>query len=316
MKPQGSARIAIPIALGLVAALMFLSLIKSVPHAALLGFMAPMPLMVAALGLGQISTGVSGLVGAVACGMVAGLPFGVSFLGIAGMPALLVANRASRHTIGPDETVQWYTAGRVLAWLAVASAVTLLIWVWALPDHEGGLRGWLEEFLSQALDMLGDQVDPKERQDLTRLLSSTLPAIITGVWMMMAVVNAMTAQFVLTRFGQALRPDPDYLGLELPWWLVLLPAGATLVWALASETVAYIAANVVVVGLMPFSALGVAMIHRWLAKRQTNAVLGLFAFYGTLILFSVWALIPLAVLGLARFVRFLIIRHSAERTEG
>lgn len=317
MKPQGSARIAIPMALGLVAALLYVSLVHSVPHAALLGFIAPLPLMVAALGLGQISAASACLVGAVATGVVAGLPFGVSFLGVVGLPAILVANRALRHTSGPNETVQWYPAGHVLAWLAVASTVVLLVWVAALPPHDGGVRGWLEEFLSQALDMLGDQVDPKERPDITRALSSALLAIIAGVWMVMAVINAMTAQAILTWFTQGLRPNPEYLGLGLPKELVLLPIGAAIVWAVTEGNIAYIAANVVAVGLLPFAALGIAQVHGRLTRNpQQNATLGLMAFYGTLMVFSVWALIPLAIVGLVRFIRSWILRQSAEKTEG
>ena len=303
--------------MGLVAALMFLSLVQSIPHAALLGFLAPLPLMAAALGLGQISAAVASGIGAAACAAVAGLSFGFSFLGIVGLPALLVANRALRRTIGPNETDLWYPAGRVLAWLTVASTGVLLVWVWALPAHDGGVRGWLEEFLSQALDMLGDQVDPKDRIEVTKMLSSALLAVISGVWMLMAVVNAMIAQAILTWSGQGLRPNPDYLGLELPVWLILLPIGAAAVWAVAEGNVAFIAANVVVVGLVPFSALGAAQVHgRLTGKGQEGAPLGLMAFYGTLMVFSVWALIPLAIVGLVRFVKSWILRQSAEKTEG
>ena len=316
MKLQGSAKVGFPIALGLIAALLFLSLIQSIAHAAILGFLAPMPLMIAALGLGTGSAALAGLVGAVACGAVAGVPFGVSFLGIGVLPAILMANRALRHTQEPDGKVLWYPVGHALAWLTVALTAVLLLWVGALPHHDGGIRGWLDEFLSQALDMLGDQVEPTERLEITRLLSATLPAIIAGVWMVMAAVNAMIAQAILSWSGQGLRPSPDYLGMELPDWLVLLPLGAGLVWVVTGGSVAYVAANVVMIGLMPYSALGIALIHRWLAVKRQGVTFGFLAFYGALMLFSIWALIPLAMVGLVRFVRSWIIRQIADKTEG
>ena len=316
MKLQGSAKFGFPIALGLLAALLFLSLVQSVAHAAILGFLSSLPLMVAALGIGTGAAALAGLVGAVACGAVAGVPFGVSFVGIGALPAILIANRALRWTQGPDGQVVWYSAGRALAWLTLALTGVLLLWVWALPIHEGGVRGWLDEFLSQALDMLGDQVEPQERLEITKMLSATLPAIIAGVWMLMAAVNAMIAQAILTWSGQAVRPSPDYLGLELPDWLVLLPVGAGLVWAVTSGSVAYVAANVVMIGLMPYSALGVALVHKWLKTRQQGVAFGFLAFYGVLMVFSIWALIPLAMVGLVRFVRSWIIRQHADKTEG
>ena len=272
--------------------------------------------MVAALGLGLRATALASLVGAVASGLVAGAPFGVSFIGIGALPALLFAGLALRNTKGPDDLVVWYPVGQVLAWLTLVLAGVLLLWVAALPPHDGGIRGWLEEFLSQALDMLGDQVEPQERQDVTKLLSATLPAIVSGVWMLMAVVNAMIAQAILSWSGQQLRPNPDYMGLELPKWLVLFPIGAALVWAVTGDDVAYIAANAVMIGLMPFSALGLALIHKGLGQRRQGTTLGFVAFYGTLMVFSIWALVPLAIVGLVRFVRSWIIRLHADKTEG
>ena len=295
---------------------MFLSLIQSVSHAVLLGFLSSMPLMVAALGLGVAAAALAGLVAATACGVVGGLPFGVSFFGIAALPAILIAKWALGSTKGPQETVRWYPVGGVLARLTVVMTGMLLLWIAALPDHDGGVRGWLEEFLSQALDMLGDQVDPRERTELTHVLSATLPAMLAGVWLLMAAVNAVIAQTILARLGQSLRPSPDYVGLELPDWLVGLPLGAALVWVGTSGNTAYVAANVVVIGLIPFSGLGVALIHGWLARRQQAKAMGFVAFYGTLMMFSVWALVPLALVGLVRFIRSWIIRRYADRTEG
>ena len=316
MQLSGSARIGVPIALGLIAALMFLSLTGSVANAAVLGFFAPFPLMVAALGLGVRAAALSGLVAALACGAVGGPAIGISFAGIAVFPALLVSNRALRFAIVPENRVLWYPAGWVLAWLAVATAGLLLLWIAALPDHEGGLRGWLDEFLRQAMDMLGDQVEPKERQEITRMLSAILPGMIACVWMSMAAINAAIAQAILTRLGQGVRPNPDYPGLELPSWLVLLPVAAGLVWAVTMGEIAYIAANVVLVGLMPFAVLGIAATHGWIKRRPKGAAWGFVAFYGALMLFLLWALIPLTLAGLVRFIRSRIYRHIADRTEG
>ena len=54
--------------------------------------------------------------------------------------------------------------------------------------------------------------------------------------------------------------------------------------------------------LVPFSLLGVATIHRHIAARP-GAAIGLVVFYGVLVIFFVWALIPAAGLGLVQFVK-------------
>lgn len=321
----GSARLGLPIALGLVAALLFLSTTREAPHGAILGFLAPVPLMAAALGLGQASTGLAGVVGIVACALVAGTPMGGVFAMVVSLPALVVSNRALRTVKTPQGGEEWYPAGSVLCWLAVCAAVVFVAVTAglvatpgsALSGHPDGIRVWLEKSLSDTLNTLGDQITPDERQNLATVVSAVLPAMIMGTWLVMSSIGAVAAQGILSRLGFSLRPSPSYVDLDLPIWSLALPVCGGLAWGVTHGDIAYVAANVAGVGLLPFAMLGVAVVHgaftRGRLSGKPGSGLGLVAFYLTLLLFSGWALVPMAVMGLARFIRVGIDRRAAEK---
>lgn len=321
----GSARLGLPIALGLVSALLFLSTARQAPHGALLGFLAPMPLMAAALGLGQASTGLAAVVGIIACAAVAGTPMGGAFALVVGLSALVVSNRALRTVDASKGGDKWYPAGSVLAWLVIWAAVVFTVVAAglvatpgsALSGHSDGVRVWLEQSLTKALDTVGDQITPDERRDLAMVVSAALPAMIMGTWVVMSSIGAVAAQAILARLGQSLRPSPSYVDLDLPLWSPVLPVVAGVAWGVTHGDIAYVAANVAAVGALPFAILGVAVVHgaftRGALSRKPGSGLGLVAFYITLLLFSGWALVPMAVMGLARFIKVRIDRRAADK---
>ena len=314
MSPQGSARIAYPIAFGLVSALMFLSLTRGIPNAVMLGFLSPLPLMAAALGLGTVSTVCAVAIGAVACALVSELPHAVAFLALSASPALVVSSLALRQRHDSQGAVQWYPAGHVLAWLSVAAAGMVLMFIYFAAGRDGGFRSLVDTALNQWLDTIGGDITPEQRASVVQTLSSAMPSLMMMAWLMMATVNAVVAQAVLSWLGQAKRPPQLYRDLELPVWLPGLPVTALVVLAIAPTSAAFVAAGVAVVGMMPFSALGIVWVHQYLSERP-YAVIGLTAFYGALALFTVWVLAPLSVAGAALFVRSLIARRKAGSKE-
>ena len=294
-------RFGLGLAAGLLAALLFLSLTRDVSNGPLLAFIAPLPLMLAALGASQMVAVVAVAVGVVAVTLVGDWAFGLTFLAIAGAPSLVVANRALlwRRTEGGE--VEWYPVGRLLAWLTVTSMAVFAAVAFTLPGHADGIRGWMTESLSRTLDLLGNELPADQRQAASRTLAAVLPGMVMSVWVLMAVLNAMAAQAALVGIRRNRRPPPAYGGLDLPDWL----GGVLVTAALLGSTggsVGYVAANMAAVALMPFSFLGVATIHRHVVARP-GARIGLVVLYGVLVIFFVWALIPAAVLGLVRFLQ-------------
>jgi hypothetical protein len=77
----------IALAAGWASALMFTSIVSGELISVLLLYLAPLPLMVAALGWGPLSASIGGI--AAACGLAAifGLPYGIAFAVTVALPA-------------------------------------------------------------------------------------------------------------------------------------------------------------------------------------------------------------------------------------
>jgi len=302
-------RIGLGLVAGLLAALLFLSMIQGSANGPLLAFFTPFPLMLAALGLEQAAAVTATAVGAVAVGLVGDWAFGVTFLAIAGLPSLLVANRALLWRRAANGEVEWYPAGRLLAGLTVSAMAVFVVAAVTLPPHAEGVRGWMADSLSRTLEAVGDEVTAEQRQLAVTTLAAVLPAMVMSVWVLMAVLNALAAQAALVGLRRNRRPNPAYGGLDLPDWLGGVALGTALLGATVGGSVGYVAANMAAVALVPFSLLGVATIHRHVTARPGAAV-GLVVLYGVLVIFSVWALIPAAGLGLVRFLKMRFRRRE------
>src|SRR6476659_3106300 len=130
----------IALAAGCASALMFASTMSGVPVSLLLSIMAPLPLMVAALGWGPLSATIGGIAAASGFGIFFGLRYCVAFAIAVALPAwwlghlaLLgrpLANSAPGNGSAPAAPhLECYPLGRILLWLAgfavLSSAMSL-----------------------------------------------------------------------------------------------------------------------------------------------------------------------------------------------
>src|SRR3954454_3398173 len=114
---------------GSASALMFASIISGALISLLLFYLAPLPLMVAALGWGPLAATVGGIAAAIGLGAIFGLPYCLAFVLTVALPAwwlghlaLLgrpVATAASSNGAAPAmPALEWYPVGRILLWIA------------------------------------------------------------------------------------------------------------------------------------------------------------------------------------------------------
>src|SRR3954464_2176719 len=81
------ATILIALAAGAASALMFASIISGAPISLVLFNLAPLPLMVAAIGWGPLTADIGGVAAATVCGLLFGMPFAIAFATTAALPA-------------------------------------------------------------------------------------------------------------------------------------------------------------------------------------------------------------------------------------
>src|SRR5215510_14852021 len=79
--------IAIALAAGAASALMFASIISGALISLVLFYLAPLPLMVAAIGWGPLSAAIGGVAAASVLGVLIGLPYAIAYVLAAALPA-------------------------------------------------------------------------------------------------------------------------------------------------------------------------------------------------------------------------------------
>lgn len=285
----------------MLSALLFLSLAKGLAAGMILSYAAPMPLMALGMWLGTGAAAVAALSGMVAVGAVVGAISALPFAVVAALPALVVVRQALLWRQNAEGGVEWYPPGLVLGWLTGVAMALIVIGVALAPGHPDGVQGWVAETIGATLALIAPSLPEENRRTAAEWWTPMLPAMVTGSWLVMAVVNAVAAQGLAARFKRSRRPSPAYRELELPAWPVVVMAAAGAVGVTAEGDFGYLARNLAGLALLPLAFLGLATIHRWVAGRP-QARLGLAMVYGVLFLAFGYAVLAAAGLGLVRFV--------------
>ena len=130
--------ILIALAAGCASALMFASMISGALISILLIYLAPLPLMVAALGWGPLCATIGGIAAATVLGAIFGLPYCITFAIAVALPAWWLGHLAllgrpvatdvsSGNGAGPVAPVlEWYPVGRILLWISFSAALTTI----------------------------------------------------------------------------------------------------------------------------------------------------------------------------------------------
>src|SRR5882757_5817239 len=115
----------IALAAGCASALMFASMVSGALISLLLFYLAPLPLMVAALGWGPLSATVGGIAAAIGLGAIFGLPYCIAFAVTIALPAwwlghlallgrpVATAPSAGNGAAPAAPVMEWYPIGRI-----------------------------------------------------------------------------------------------------------------------------------------------------------------------------------------------------------
>ena len=181
------------IAAGAASALMFASIISGAMISLLLFYLAPLPLMVAALGWGSASAAIGALVAGVGLSVAFGLALGgifqfqyfIAFLVTAGIPAVwlghlcLLAQPAGDAPPQPDGTpaLNWYPVGRLIVWLAAfASAITMIAMLTLGWDAEA-IEASLRQLLSRIFAARNTATPSGDIEQVINLIISLAPPV-------------------------------------------------------------------------------------------------------------------------------------------
>lgn len=299
--------ILIAIAAGCASGLMFASIISGALISLVLFYLAPLPLMVAALGWGPASA----LIGSVAAGAGLGLGFGfayfVAFIVTVGLPAFwlghlaLLAKPAAvpaasglNGSAPPADALDWYPPGRLLLWIVVFAALITMSALFTLGSDAESISSALRRGLARIVGVR-DGAPNTDNDRMLDMVAQIAPAAATLVAMFTLTLNLWLSGKIVAMSGRLRRPWPDLASSELPQ-MTMLALAVALALSFASGLVAMLGQIVSSALLMAYMLVGFAVLHV-MTQASSGRWWWLMAAYGAVLIFG-WPSLIMAMLGL------------------
>jgi len=297
----------IAVAAGCASALMFASIISGALISLLLFYLAPLPLMVAALGWGPLSATIGGIAAATGLGAIFGLPYCIAFAVTVALPAwwlghltLLgrpVTNGASSGNgaspVAP--ALEWYPVGRILLWITGFAALTTMAALLTLGTDAAAITGALRRGLMRIIGPR-DAASTGETEQWVDALVTIAPAAAAIVAMMTLTLNLWLAAKITATSGRLHRPWPDLKSAALPP-MMLAALCAAIAFCFTGGLLSILAQIVTAALMMAYALIGFAVLHT-LTLALKSRVLWLGCTYAIVVVFG-WPILAIVVLGLA-----------------
>jgi hypothetical protein len=297
----------IAIAAGCASALMFASIVSGALISLLLFYLAPLPLMVAALGWGPLGATIGGIAAASGLGAIFGLPYCIAFVVTVAVPAwwlghLALLGRpvttgvASGNGAAPAVPVlEWYPVGRILLWIAGFAVLTTMAALLTLGSDGASITGAMRRGL---LRIIGprDAASAGETEQWIDALVTIAPAAAAIVAMMTLTLNLWLAAKITATSGRLHRPWPDLKSADLPP-MTLAALCVAIAFSFSSGLLAMLAQIVAAALMMAYALTGFAVLHTLTLALKSRA-LWLSGTYAVVMVFG-WPILAVVVLGIA-----------------
>jgi hypothetical protein len=287
---------------GAAAALLFASVASGSVVATVLFYLAPLPILIAALGWSHWAALVAVLSAATGLAAILGIYFVTAFLIGVGIPAWWLGYLAllARPT-GVPAAVEWYPIGRIVLWAAVIGTMVVVVVIPTFgtdkDSFQAGLRGAFERAIRLQAPAAGPTTpDRPEIQRLIDILVLAIPPAAAVLTTLLSVVNLWLAGRIVKVSGRLRRPWPDLSTLALPPLASgLLAAGiaGSFLPDLAGIVSGVLAASL----FMAYAMVGFAVLHA-ITRSIGNRSLALASAYAAVVVVG-WPILGVSLLGLA-----------------
>jgi hypothetical protein len=296
--------IIIALAAGAASATMFASIISGALISLLLVYLAPLPLMLAAVAWGPLAAAIGGIAACLALSAIFGLPHGIGYAVSVALPAwwlghLALLGRpvtdASSAQAATGGDLEWYPVGRILLWIAGFASLSTFAALLTIGTDAASITGVLHDFLLRVLAK--NEVIPKDEieqwVDALVLMAFAGAAVFSTI---MLTLNLWLAAKITATSGRLRRPWPDLRAAALPpMTLAVLCLAIAL--CFVGGLVAILALIVTSVLMMAYAFTGFAVLHM-LTLPLKSRVFWLGSTYAIVLLFD-WPVLAVALLGLA-----------------
>jgi hypothetical protein len=301
------AMVLIGLAAGCASALMFASIISGALISVLLFYLAPLPLMVAAIGWGPLSAAIGGIAAALGLGAIFGLNYCIAFavaialpgwwlghLVLLGRPLALKA-RPGNGAAPIEPELEWYPVGRILLWITGLAALTTFAALLTLGTDAATITEMLRRGLTRILNP-ENKPAPAEIAQWVDAMVTFAPLAAAAVAMPTLTLNLWLAAKITATSGRLHRPWPDLRTATLPPVTLALLCSAVAL-CFAGGLLAILGEIITSALMMAYAFTGFAVLHT-LTLELKSRPFWLGSTYGIVVIF-IWPVLAMMVLGLA-----------------
>jgi hypothetical protein len=304
---------------GAAAGLLSASIVSGSIFAIILFYLAPLPILIAALGWSHWAALIAAVSAAAGLAAVLGVFSFVAFLVGVGVPAwwlgylALLARPVGGNGAAP--VLEWYPVGRLVFWAAligfVIVGVAMASYGTDVDSFQAGLRSEFERVFRSQPPKTPRAPSSAELSRVIDIMIAIIPPLAAVTFTFVNVVNLWLAGRIVSLSGRLKRPWPDLSALALPQTAGLaLLAGVAGVFLSLPGFAGKLGIVLAVSMLMAFALQGFAVLHS-VTKNLNSRTFVLTAAYIAVIL--AWpALLLASLLGVADSI-FNIRAWSANR---
>jgi hypothetical protein len=299
---------AIALVAGAASALMFASIMSGELISLVLFYLAPLPLMVAAIGWGPLCAAIGGIAAAAGLGVIFNVPYGLAFAVAVALPAwwlghlTLLGRPAATNSAASDSTasatapaLEWYPLGRTLLWISLLAALTTFAALLTLGTDADSITGTLHGALSRILSAADVPVSADTDQLINAMIKAA-PALAAIFATLTLTLNLWLAAKITATSGRLRRPWPDLKTTALPP-MTLAAVFAAIGFCFSGGLLAMFAIIVTATLLIAYALSGFAVLHTLTLALKSRAF-WLGSTYALVVMF-IWPVLAMVVLGLA-----------------
>jgi hypothetical protein len=282
---------------GATSALMFASVASGSVLSIALFYVAPLPIMIAALGWSHWAAMIAALGAATTLAAVFGSMFFFAFLVGTGIPAWWLGYLAMLARPAADGgSLEWYPPGRLVLWCAALATIVISIGILTFGTDIDTFRTEMRQALERIVEIRTEVPGSVNRAQMFDFFVAVLPAAAAVVATTTNTINLWLAARIVKFSGRLHRPWPHLPGLSFPGKAaaaLAIAIGLTFIGGIAGLLATVASAALVVA----YGVLGFAVLHAVTRNaRGRGLVLGIA--YASVILFF-WPIFALCLLGLA-----------------
>jgi hypothetical protein len=304
----------IAIGAGAASALLFASVASGSLLSIFLFYVAPLPILIAALGWSHWIAVFAALGAAATLAGVFGSVFFLGYMAGTGIPAWWLGYLAmlARPPATSGGALEWYPPGRLVLWCAGFAAVVISIGILNFGADFDTFRSEMRDALQRIIEFRSEGTQPPKATQaaLIGFLVAAIPPAAAVITTITLAVNLWLAARIVQFSGRLRRPWPELPALAFP-----PAAAAALAIAVVLSFVGGMVGLLATIGaaslVVAYGILGFAVLHALTrGTRGRGLVLG--AAYGSVMMFF-WPVLALCLLGLIDAVANLRGRAAARR---